>query len=608
MTMMAHGMGRTEWGDQTGQKPKISLSVLKRMASYFLPYKGLLALMVASVLISSALLLLPPLFSKFLIDDVLLAGGDRKLLILFVIGMFAAPVLAGLFGVAQSYFNTMMVQRVMFDLRNELFAHLLDMSLKFFTRTRSGDILTRVTNDVNGIQTVLNTSFSNVVSNFITLISVLWLMFYMDWGLSLLIIAVLPFFIAPTSKVADLRLNAGRRVRRAMGNLTTVLADKLNIGGIILVKTFNQQSRERKSFAQKNDEVMWCQIREAMVGRWFFMIAQLFGALGPAIVFGYGGWRVINGAISLGDVVAFVAVIPRLFLPVTQLLNLRIDIAGSIALFERIFEYLDLPREIEDKPSALTLEKVQGRIAFEQVDFSYDTNSPVLKGIDFTIEPGKMIALVGPSGAGKTSIAYLLMRLYDPSNGRITLDNHDLRELTLESLGRHIGVVTQETNLFHMTVEENLRYAKPEATDDELVMASRAANIHDVIAEMPLGYKTVVGERGYRLSGGEKQRLAIARLILKNPKVLILDEATSSLDTHSERLIQSSLDSLISGRTSLVIAHRLSTILTADMIITLDKGRIVESGNHQQLLAKGGLYAKLYSEQFRDQAEEFKAT
>jgi len=608
MTMMAHGMGRTEWGDQTSQKPKISFSVLKRMASYFLPYKGLLALMVMSVIVSSALLLLPPLFTKFLIDDVLLAGGDRRLLILLVGGMFAAPVLAGFFGVAQSYFNTMMVQRVMFDLRNELFAHLLNMSLKFFTRTRSGDILTRVTNDVNGIQAVLTTSFSNVVSNIITLITVLWLMFYMDWGLSLLIISVLPFFIAPTSKVADLRLNAGRRVRIAMGNLTTVLSDKLNIGGIILVKTFNRHLHEQEAFSRKNDEVMRCQIREAMVGRWFFMIAQLFSALGPAIVFGYGGWRVISGVISLGDVVAFIAVIPRLFLPVTQLLNLQIDIAGSIALFERIFQYLDLPREIKDKPDALTLEKVQGRIAFDQVDFSYDHSSPVLKGIDFTVEPGKMIALVGPSGAGKTSIAYLMMRLYDPSNGRIMIDNHDLRDLTLESLGRHIGVVTQETNLFHTSVEENLRYARPEATDEELVTACQAANIHNVIAEMPLGYKTVVGERGYRLSGGEKQRLAIARLILKNPKVLILDEATSSLDTHSERLIQSSLDSLISGRTSLVIAHRLSTILKADMIITLDKGRIVERGNHQQLLDKGGLYAKLYNEQFRDQPEEFEAT
>lgn len=608
MAMMAHGMGRTEWGDQHGQKPKISLAVLLRMIRYFLPYKNLLILMVISVLISSTLLLLPPLFTKFLIDDVLLAGGDRTLLMILVSGMFIAPVVAGLFGVAQSYFNTLMVQRVMFDLRNELFSHLLDMSLSFFTKTRSGDILSRATNDVNGIQAVLNTSFTNVVSNIITLATVLGLMFYMDWRLTLLILSVLPFFIAPTNKVADLRLNAGRKVRVAMGNLTTVLSDKLNIGGIILVKTFNQQSHERESFSDNNSEVMKHQITEAMVGRWFFMIAQLFSAMGPAIIFGYGGWRVIDGALSLGDVVAFVAIMPRLFQPVTQLLNLQIDIAGSVALFERIFEYLDLPREIDDKADALTLTTVQGRIAFEQVDFSYDAGSNVLQGIEFTAEPGDMIALVGPSGAGKTSMAYLLMRLYDPVKGRITLDNHDLRDLTLASLGSHIGAVTQETNLFHTSVAENLRYAKPQATDEELVAACQAANIHEVIAEMPRGYETVVGERGYRLSGGEKQRLAIARLILKNPKVLILDEATSSLDTRSERLIQSALDTLISGRTSLVIAHRLSTILAANKIITLDKGRIVELGSHQQLLEKGGLYAQLYDEQFREQAEEIETT
>jgi ATP-binding cassette subfamily B protein len=607
MVMIAHGMGRTEWGDQ-GQKPKVSLPVLLRMIGYFLPYKGLVALMVVSVLISSTLLLLPPLFTKFLIDDVLLAGGDYTLLLLLVSGMFAAPVVAGLFGVAQSYFNTLMVQRVMFDLRNELFSHLLDMSLSFFTRTRAGDILSRATNDVNGIQAVLNTSFTNVISNIITLATVLGLMFYMDWGLTLLILGVLPFFIAPTIKVSDLRLNAGRRVRVAMGDLTSVLSDKLNIGGIILVKTFNRQPEERESFSSKNSEVMKHQITEAMVGRWFFMIAQLFSAMGPAIIFGYGGWRVIDGALSLGDVVAFVAIMPRLFQPVAQLLNLQIDIAGSVALFERIFEYLDLPREIDDKPDALGLETVQGRIAFERVNFSYIEESSVLQDIEFTAEPGQMIALVGPSGAGKTSLAYLLMRMYDPVSGRITLDNHDLRNVTLASLGRHIGVVTQETNLFHTSVADNLRYADPRASDEDLKAACQAANIHQVIAEMPRGYETVVGERGYRLSGGEKQRLAIARLILKNPKVLILDEATSSLDTRSERLIQSSLDSLIKGRTSLVIAHRLSTILAADMIITLDRGRIVERGQHKQLLDNGGLYAKLYDEQFREQAEETETT
>lgn len=602
MAMMAHGLGRNEWGDK-GQRPKISWAVLQRMAAYFTAYKRLVAFMIVSVLIGSGFMLLPPLFTKFLVDDVLLAGGSTTLLLWLVTGMVFAPLLAGLANVAQAYFNTLMVQRVMFDLRNELYAHLLDMPLRFFTRTRSGDIISRTTNDVNGIQAVLNTSFTNVVTNIITLVTVLALMLYMDWSMTLLILVVLPAFIFPTIKVADLRLAAGRRVRATMADLTTLLTDKLNIGGIILVKTFNQQPRERAEFSATNKDLMNYQVRESMVGRWFFMFAQLFSAVGPAVVFGYGGWRVIDGTLSVGEIVAFVAIMPRLFQPVTQLLNLQVDVAGSVALFERIFEYLDLPKEIEDRPGAIELENVKGNIAFEHVGFGYEEGSEVLKDIDFKVASGDMVALVGPSGAGKTSLAYLLMRLYDPTKGRITIDGHDLRDITLASLGKHIGVVTQETNLFHTTVADNLRYARPSASDDELIEACRAANIHDVIESMPRGYRTVVGERGYRLSGGEKQRLAIARLILKNPEILILDEATSSLDTRSERLIQSSLDSLVTGRTSFVIAHRLSTILAADKIFTVDAGRIVESGTHQQLISNGGLYATLYQEQFKQQEE-----
>lgn len=595
--MAGHGIGNVDWGEGG---PKISLATVKRIVRYFTPHWRLLLLTSLTGLAAAGVSLLPPMFTKWIIDNAVI-NSDRQLLLWLVTGLVASPIAAGLLAVAQGWLTTVAVQRVMFDIRNQLFAHLLELPLRFYTKTRSGEIISRATNDVNGIQAVLTNNFTNLVTNVLTIGTTVALMLYLDWVLTLLSLAALPLFVVPTIKVSGVRIAAGRRVQSALGELTSLLTDKLNINGLIMVKTFAQQPKERADFADRGRVVRESQIAQSMVARWFFMFTGLFAAIIPALVLGYGGWRVIDGALSIGAVVAFVLLATRLFMPVSQLLNFQVDFAGSIALFERIFKYLDLPKEIEDKPNALAIPATRGEVALEHVTFEYDPGKPVLHDVSISAAPGQMVALVGPSGSGKTSVAYLLMRLYDPTVGRIVLDGYDLRDVSLASLGRHIGMVTQETFLFHATIAENLRYAKPDATDEDLMAACKAAQIHDVIEAMPRKYQTLVGERGYRLSGGEKQRLAIARLILKNPKVLVLDEATSSLDTHAERLVQQALESLMVGRTSFVIAHRLSTILAANKIVVIDQGRLVEQGTHAELIARGGLYAKLYEEQFRDQ-------
>ena len=606
MAMAQHGIANYDWGEGG---PKINFKTIKRMAGYFRPYRIQLSLVVVFAFVAAVLSVVQPILVRFLIDDILVTGSteDRAFMLVLVAGMVAAPIGAGLTNVAQFHFNNVMVQRVMFDIRNQLYTHLLDMPLRFYTKTRSGEIISRTTNDVNGIQTVLTTSFTGVTTNILVVVITVAAMFWIDWALAIVALIALPFFLFPTLKVAEYRLRVGRRVQEAMGDMTATLSDKLNIGGLILVKTFSQQDMERRHFSEQNRAVMDNQIRQQNIGRWFFMFTNLFTQVGPAALYGYGGWRVLDGSLGLGEVVAFVLLTQRLFQPVAQLLNFQVDVAGSVALFERIFQYLDMSKEIEEKENAIDVATVKGEVAFEKLSFEYDPGTPVIHDADITAKPGQLVALVGPSGAGKTTLMYLLMRLYDPTAGRITMDGHDLRDYSLSSLGRHIGAVTQETHLFHATVKENLLYARLDATDEEMQRATRAAHIHDVIMDMPNGYDTVVGERGYRLSGGEKQRLAIARIILKNPEILVLDEATSSLDTISERLIQAALERLMEGRTSFVIAHRLSTILAADLILVLDGGQIVERGTHQELQSKGGLYARLYDEQFKQQTEEAEA-
>ena len=658
---------------ESDRRPVTSKTV-RRILQFFRPYRLRVALAVVAIIAAAVIGLANPFLLKLIIDE---AIPDRDLdrLYLYVALMIALPIATGLIGVGQTYLNTVIGQSVMQDLRSALYGHLQRMPLRFFTSTRTGEIQARLSSDVSGVQQVVTDTASSIVSNLAIAISTVVAMWLISWQMTLISLGLLPIFLFVTYKVGEVRREVKTETQETIADMTSQVEETLSVSGMLLTKAFGRQSRAVSDFQTINERLTILQIKQQMIGRWFFMIIGTFFSVTPAFVYWYAGTQIIGGSASLtiGDIVAFTTLQSRLFFPLGQMLNVQVEIQVAFALFDRIFEYLDLPVEIADRENAIALDpkRVEGHVSFRHVYFRYPDaarskgsrggNDEMAEGnrdraslgadvglvssgaeslipvpsaalpngsltenlvstgnrapepsvprpfelvdIDFEIEPGQLAALVGLSGSGKTTIALLVPRIYDVDSGSVVIDGIDVRDLTLASLGGIIGLVTQETYLFHSTIRENIAYGRMDATQDEIEAAARAAAIHDRAMQLPEGYETVVGERGFKLSGGEKQRVAIARVILKDPRILILDEATSALDTRSERLIQAALDPLMRDRTTLAIAHRLSTILAADVILVVDRGRIVERGTHDELLRQGGLYEKLYRQQFAPSAK-----
>ncbi|MEX1169597.1 MAG: ABC transporter ATP-binding protein [Chloroflexota bacterium] len=591
---------------------------LRRIVAFFAPYRAQVVVVLVAILLTSFIGLINPILLKLLIDEAI-PRLDFGLLNLYVGLMIGLPIVSGLIGVGQAYLNNVIGQNVMQDLRGALYGHLQRMPLRFFTETRTGEIQSRLANDVGGVQSVVTDTASSVTSNLAIAISTIIAMFIIDWRLTFLSLGLTPFFLYLTYRVGKVRREVSEETQKSLAEMSAMTQETLSVSGMLLSKTFGQQDNAVRRFRSINQALAGLQIRQAMVGRWFFMIIGTIFSITPAFVYWLAGYLAINNdptAPTIGDIVAFTTLQSRLYFPLGQLLSVQVEIQGALALFDRIFEYLEMDPEIVDAPDAVAIDHahMRGKVAFRDVSFRYPTAAgpstgasipdiellPAfgLDGITFEAEPGELVALVGPSGSGKTTTTYLIPRLYDVDRGAVEIDDVDVRRIKLTSLGEVVGVVTQETYLFHASVRTNLLFARPDATDDELEAATRAAAIWDRIGELPQGMDTIVGERGYKLSGGEKQRIAIARVLLKDPRILILDEATSALDTVSERLIQAAFERLMEGRTTIAIAHRLSTILRADRILVYDRGRIVERGTHRELISHGGLYARLYREQF----------
>lgn len=595
---------------------KVSRQTVRRILSFARPYRGQLIGFVITILLAALLALLPPLVFRELIDNSIPGenrGQVNTLALILITAAFAEAALA----LAERWFSARIGEGLIYDLRVALFDHVQRLPIAFFTRVQTGSLISRMNNDVIGAQRAMTGTLGQVISNGIVLGTTLVAMLLLEWRLTLLAVALLPVFILPTKRVGRKLQDLTRQSMNLNAGMNTTMNERLNVSGAMLVKLFGRHDSERDEFSDRAGKVADVGVRSAMYGRTFFIALTLVGAVGTAVVYWVGGRLAINGSITIGTLSALGLYVARIYAPLTGLTNARVDIMTALVSFERVFEVLDAPNAIADAPGAVDLKKPRGEVRFDGVAFTYPgsdtrlaslesaTDDPtprqVLTDIDLEIEPGTMVAVVGPSGAGKSTLVSLLPRLYDVTDGTVRVDGMDVRDLTQSSLRQAIGVVNQDPHLFHESVGDNLRYARPDASDAELIAAAKAAQIHDVIAALPEGYATIVGERGYRLSGGEKQRLAIARMLLKDPAVVVLDEATSHLDSENEALVQRALTTALEGRTAVVIAHRLSTIIDADLIVVLDEGRVVQRGRHAELLEQGGLYADLYRTLVREQ-------
>ena len=655
---MFHGGGWFMYmrSDDDVKNKRVSWSLLKRVLAYARPYRMHIIGLLVTILITTGLGLLTPLIFRDLIDNAL-PNGDVNRLNVLAVGLVTIPIVSGFIRVFQRKLNSSIGEGVIFDLRVALFDHIQKMSIRFFTNTKTGELMSRLNNDVVGAQRAISSTIVDIITNVVTVVATTAVMLAMEWRLTILGVLVLPFFILAARRLGGKLRDIARQQMEYNAQMNAMMNETLNISGALLVKLFGRSTMEVGRFTDRAGKVRDAGILQAIWGSQFFVIIGMVSVIGTALVYWVGGHLVLDGVFTVGTIVAFGSYLTQLYGPLQALTNAPVDFATSMVSFERVFEVIDLPLDINDKPDAIELKDVRGQLVFDEMSFKYEFREEgllrdverlgrmdrveralsggdvvkegnsfpnggklpakrsisnqthtqarewALENISFTIQPGQLAALVGPSGAGKTTMTYLIPRLYDPTKGRILLDGHDLRDVTQESLAAQIGMVTQETHLFHDTLRTNLLYAKIDATQAEIEAACRAANIHDFIMGLPEGYDTVAGERGYRLSGGEKQRMAIARVILKNPRILVLDEATSHLDSQSEALIQDALKTVMAGRTSIVIAHRLSTILAADIILVMDRGRVVEHGTHAELLEQGGLYAHLYETQFKAERE-----
>ncbi|MBR2598677.1 MAG: ABC transporter ATP-binding protein [Clostridiales bacterium] len=585
--------------EEKKNQPKVTPELLKRVFSYLKPYTKQLILVLLCIIVSSFFSLLPSIITGKILDDGLLKQ-DFKALVYYIVLSLAVTLAASLIGVAETYINTWIAQHITFDMRNQMYQHLQKMSQRFFTTNNQGDIITRMTSDIDGVKTVVTNTFSSILSNSITLIIAMIAMFQKNWILALVGIIIVPLFTLPTRKAGKKRWTLTNESQQVNDEVNGILNETLSVSGQLLVKLFGKEKYEYERYEKANRRMIGLNIKESMAGRWFRVVLTTFTSVGPMLLYLAGGILMMkyNSDLTIGDITVLVALLGRMYMPVNSLLNILVEWIRSMALFKRIFDYFDIPVEIENAKDAVTPDKVTGDVVFEHVEFSYEESKKILKDISFTLNAGKSIAIVGPSGSGKSTIVNLIPRLYDVDSGSVTFDGIDVRKLDLKFLRDQVGVVSRETYLFNGTIRENLLYAKPDATEKAMVEALKKANIWDFIEKQEKGIDTEVGNRGLKLSGGEKQRISIARIILKDPTIFIFDEATSALDSISEKKIQDAIDPIIKSKTSILIAHRLSTILAADEILVVKDGMIAERGTHKELMNKEGVYRELYETQF----------